>query len=451
MRINPDFPPAAKTALEMLHGAGFEAYLIGGSVRDSIMGKPTGDIDVTTNAEPSAVEKVFSSFRVVETGIRHGTVTVIIGGEPVEITTYRSDGEYSDNRHPDSISFSKSLSEDVRRRDFTMNAVAFSYETGYVDLTGGIEDIRSKTVRCIGSAQSRFHEDALRILRALRFSSVLGFTVDSDAEAAVHACKDLLNNISAERIREETVKLLCGENAAGILKEFPDVMCTVIPELEACVGFEQKNRHHIFDVYTHTVKALGFSRPQKDTRLALLFHDIGKPRAAFFDKKGEMHFNGHPALSAEMTEKIMTRLRFDNLTKQRVTSLVMYHDYPIAALSDEQTPDRVRIKKLMSETGAELCRELIEIKKCDNKAQKPEFYRGDEFYSRALAAIDEIEQNGECYTREKLAVNGADAEKLGFFGKKTGGILKLCLDAVIEGRAENSRKALLEFMKNNKE
>ncbi len=442
-----EFKKASALAIEMLNSNGFEAYLIGGSVRDFIMGLPIGDIDITTNATPQQVEEVFKDFRVIETGLQHGTVTVLIYGEPIEITTYRCEGTYSDNRHPDSVTFSTSLSDDVVRRDFTMNGIAYDFKNGFCDLVGGIEDIKSKTIRCIGDAETRFREDALRILRAMRFSAVLGFTIEENTKKAIHKCRELLKNISAERIREEFTKLICGKNAYSVLNEFSDVVCVFIPELKACVGFEQKNRHHIYDVYTHILKATAESRPEPVIRLALLFHDIGKPVVAHFDEDGEQHFYSHPKISAELTDKIMTRLRFDNETKNKVVTLVKFHDSPIM-LNNEVKPDRKRLKRIMSQIGKDLICDLIEIKRCDNSAQNPKYYRGDEFYTATLDLINEIINENECFSVKDLKINGNDLITLGYEGKEIGEKLNTCLDAVIDGKVENDKEKLICFIKN---
>lgn len=441
-----EFKVASKLAVEKLNSQGYEAYLIGGSVRDFIMGLPIGDIDITTNATPQQVEEVFKDFRVIETGLKHGTVTVLIDGEPLEITTYRCEGTYSDNRHPDSVTFSKALADDVVRRDFTMNGIAYDFKNGFCDLVGGIEDIDNKTIRCIGDAETRFREDALRLLRALRFSAVLGFEIEENTKKAIHKCRDLLKNISAERIREEMVKLVCGKNAYSVLTEFADVICVFIPEFKSCVGFEQKNRHHIYDVYTHILKALEQSKPDAVIRLALLFHDIAKPKVAHFDEDGEQHFYSHPKISAEMTEQIMTRLRFDNETKNKVVTLVKFHDSPIM-LNDADKPDRKRLKRIMSQIGKDLIFDLIEIKRCDNSAQNPIYYRGDDFYAETLALINEIINEKECFSVKDLKINGNDLIALGFKGKEIGEKLELCLDAVIEGKVENERENLICFIK----
>lgn len=439
------FKPESKTAIEILKSKGFEAFLIGGSVRDFVMGLPIGDIDITTNATPDEVKQVFADFRVIETGIKHGTVTVLINDEPLEITTYRSEGTYSDNRHPDSVVFSNSLADDVVRRDFTMNGIAFNFDNGFCDLVGGLNDIENQTIRCIGNAETRFREDALRILRAMRFSAVLGFEIETETKKAIHKCRDLLKNISAERIREEFTKLICGKNAYNVLQEFADVVTVFIPEMSECVGFEQKNRHHCFDVYTHTLKAVEKSSQNNIIRLALFFHDIGKPSVAHFDEKGEQHFYSHPKKSAEMTEKIMTRLRFDNDTKNKVVTLVRMHDSPIM-VNDMTKPDRKRLKKIMSQIGADLIFDLIEIKYCDNSAQNPEYFRGEDFYKQTRDIVNEIINEKECFSIKHLAIDGNDLISLGYKGKKIGEALEKCLTAVIDGKVENEKSELIKFI-----
>ena len=440
------FKKASETAVKMLKDCGFEAFLIGGSVRDYIMGMPIGDIDITTSATPTEVEDVFKDFRVIETGIKHGTVTVLINNEPLEITTYRSESTYSDNRHPDSVTFSKSLKDDVIRRDFTMNGIAFDFQDGFVDLVGGIDDIKSNTICAIGDAETRFREDALRILRALRFSAVLGFSIEENTALAIHKCKDLLKNISAERIQVEFSKLICGKNAYSVLQEYADVICVFIPEIEESIGFEQINRHHIYDVYTHSLKALEQSKNELHIRLALFLHDIGKPFVAHFDEKGEQHYYSHPKKSAEMTEEILTRLRFDNDTKEKVLTLVRMHDTPIM-LDKEYTPSKKRLKRILSQIGVDLTYDLIEIKRCDNSAQNPKYYRGDDFYKATYDMLDEIINGNECFSIKDLKINGNDLIAVGFKGKDIGKALQKCLDGVIAEKVQNNFDDLIKYAK----
>ncbi len=442
------FKPASKVAVETLKSNGFEAFLIGGSVRDFIMDLPIGDIDVTTSATPTQVKEVFKDFRVIETGIQHGTVTVLIDKEPIEITTYRSEGTYSDNRHPDSVIFSQSLNDDVVRRDFTMNGIAYDFENGFCDLVGGIDDIKNKTIRCIGDSETRFREDALRILRALRFSAVLDFQIEENTKNAIHKCKDLLKNISAERIQVEFVKLICGKNAYNVLQEFSDVISVFIPEISACVGFNQENRHHCYDVYTHTLKAVDKSRPEPIIRLALFFHDIAKPLVAHYDENGEQHYYGHPKKSAEMTENILTRLRFDNDTKNKVVTLVNFHDSPIM-LDKDTYPSKKRLKRIMSQIGVELTLDLIHIKYCDNSAQKIEYYRGDEFYEKTYEMINEIIENQECFSVKNLKINGNDLISMGFKGKEIGKVLDNILELVIRDKLNNEINEIKEYVQSH--
>ncbi len=446
MNRTNNFKKASETAVKMLKDCGFEAFLIGGSVRDYIMSMPIGDIDITTSATPTEVEEVFKDFRVIETGIKHGTVTVLIDSEPIEITTYRSESTYSDNRHPDSVTFSKALKDDVVRRDFTMNAIAFDFKDGFIDLVDGMKDIDNKIIRCIGDAQTRFREDALRILRALRFSAVLGFSIEENTALAIHKCKDLLKNISAERIQIEFSKLICGKNAYNILQEYADVICVFIPEIEESIGFEQINRHHIYDVYTHSLKALEQSKNELHIRLALFLHDIGKPFVAHFDEKGEQHYYSHPKKSAELTEKILTRLRFDNDTKEKVLTLVRMHDTPIM-LDKEDEPSKKRLKRILSQIGVDLTYDLIEVKRCDNSSQNPEYYRGDVFYKATYDMLDEIINGDECFSIKDLKINGNDLIAVGFKGKDIGKALQKCLDGVIAEKVQNNFDDLIKYAK----
>ena len=445
MNKTNNFKPASKTAVLLLKNSGYEAFLIGGSVRDFIMGLPIGDIDITTNATPTEVKEVFRDFRVIETGIKHGTVTVLIDAEPLEITTYRSESTYSDNRHPDSVTFSKTLSDDVVRRDFTMNAVAFDFSDGFCDLVNGIDDIKNQTIRCIGDAETRFREDALRILRALRFSSVLGFTIEENTKSAIHKCKDLLNNISAERIRDEFVKLICGKNVYNVFQEFSDVISVFIPEIKPCINFKQENRHHCFDVYTHILKAIEQSKPEPTVRLAIFFHDIAKPLVAHFDEKGEQHYYGHPKKGAEITEKILTRLRFDNNTKNQVVTLVAFHDSPIM-INNAVEPDRKRLKRIMSQIGQDLIFDLIEIKRCDNSAQNPKYFRGENFYEDTYKIINKIISGEECFSIRDLKINGNDLIEMGYKGKQIGDILNNVLEKVINDALKNETESIKQYI-----
>ena len=440
-----EFGSSALFALEKLTNSGFEAYLIGGSVRDFLMQMPLGDKDITTNATPEEVRGVFGRFRVIDTGIRHGTVTVLIDGEPIEITTYRCESAYSDNRRPDSVSFSKSFSDDVLRRDFTVNGIGVSKNGEIRDEVGGKLDIENKIIRAIGNPQERFSEDALRILRAVRFASVLGFEIEENTEKALIETKELLKNISAERKREELLKLINGKNAEEILLKYRDIIAVCIPEIECEFDFEQHNRHHVFDVYTHSVKALSNAKYDTNVRMALLLHDIGKPKTAKFDEKGEMHFKCHAAESFEIADKILTDLRFSNAEKEEILTLIKYHDIPFMC-EDMKNPSEKRIKRIVSKFGKDLSLKLLEIRKCDNLAQNPEYFLGKEFYSQCESLIFEIANGGECLTLKDLKINGNDLLNLGFSGRKIGESLNLCLQKVLDGDLQNDKAELLAFL-----
>ena len=442
-----NFDSSAKLVLQRLTGAGYEAYLIGGSVRDFLMGIKPGDTDVATSATPDKVREVFSEYKVVETGIKHGTVTVVIDKKPVEITTFRSDGDYSDNRHPDSVVFSGSLEEDVKRRDFTINSVAVSADGAIIDFEGGAEDIDKKRIACIGDPDRRFSEDALRILRALRFSSVLDFSIDKETSDSIHRNKDLLKNVSAERISAELKKLLCGINVRDVLLEYSDVMAVIMPEIKDCIGFEQVNHHHIYDVYTHSVIALSYSEEDLYTRTALLLHDIGKPATASFDAEGEQHFYGHPKKSAEICDSLLRRLRFPNTEREKIVKLVAMHDTPMY-IEKRWIPSAKRIRRIISQVGVEDTRRLIDIHKCDNMAQNPDYYLGGEYYETLYSMVDDAVKRDLCLTVRDLAVDGNDLMKLGYVGEHIGRTLEDILKKVLNEDIKNEKEEIISYLEN---
>ncbi len=324
--------PQVNTALELLEAAGYEAYLVGGAVRDFVRdSSPAKDWDIATNALPEQVKAVFAGFRLIETGLKHGTVTVVIDHIQLEITTYRVDGGYTDHRHPDAVSFTRSLKEDLERRDFTMNALAYHPAAGVVDLVGGRADIEAGLVRCVGDPDRRFREDGLRMLRALRFASVYGMTIEPGTAAAVHRNRALLERIAAERVQAELTKLLCGRGAAAVLRSFADVLEVLIPELVPMFGFDQRNPHHDRDVWEHTIAVVEHTPPEPVLRWAALFHDMGKPSCFSLTEDGVGHFFGHAEQGAVMTERILDRLRFDRDGRERIARLVRYHDMPLTA------------------------------------------------------------------------------------------------------------------------
>lgn len=434
-------PSEVKEILDKLHKSGFEAFIIGGCVRDSLRSQSPKDYDITTSALPDEVKTVFSEYRIFETGIKHGTVTVMVNTTPIEITTYRIDSEYSDNRHPDKIIFTKSLREDAARRDFTMNAIAYNNEIGLVDYFGGCNDIKNGIIRCVGDPDKRFNEDALRIIRALRFASVLNFKIEKNTQTSIFNNKELLMNVSVERISSELLKLLCGCNAKQIIMEYVDVLGVVIPELLPMKGFEQKNYHHIYDVLEHTATAVESIEPSPTLRLAALFHDVGKPPCFFIGNDGLGHFYGHSRVSADMTNEILKRLNFDNATRCLTVTLVKAHDVQI-----EKTEKSV--KRALNKYTPDVFFKLIKLKRADNSAQNPEFFYRKKDYDELESIANKIINEKQCFCMRDLAINGKDLINCGIEpGPKMGKILCHLLDMVISGKLENSKDILIEYAK----
>lgn len=436
-----ELPQQVKTALELLEQAGFEAFLVGGAVRDAIRsGGCAQDWDITTNASPEETATVFSDFRLIETGLQHGTVTVLIDRVPLEITTYRIDGTYSDHRRPDAVRFTGNLQEDLARRDFTMNAMAYNPKTGIIDPFGGLADLAAGVVRCVGAPDQRFQEDALRILRAMRFASVFGMEIEPGTANAVHRNRELLRAISAERIQTELTKLLCGTAAGDTLLEFADVIAVPIPELAATFGFDQRNIHHDKDVWAHTVAAVSAAPAEPILRWAALLHDIGKPACFSMGDDGAGHFYGHAEKSAAEAGTILRRLRFDNARSKQITELIRYHDQPMTA---EKRP----IKRLLNKLGEDALRRLIALHRADTCGQAAICADRLEVYRQAEQALDEILQEDACFCLKDLAINGRDLIDMGLRGKQIGTALEACLHAVIEEQAPNEREALLSLVR----
>lgn len=434
-------PAGVARALSMMENAGYEAFIVGGCVRDALMGIPPKDYDITTSALPEETKAVFREYRVIETGIQHGTVTVMMEGMPLEITTYRTEGTYSDNRHPDSVSFTTSLREDVARRDFTMNAIAYSPTRGLIDHFGGEADIRAGIIRCVGDPDTRFREDALRMMRGIRFASVLGFRIEENTAAAIRGNKERIPTVSAERIRVELTKLLCGVNVKNVLMDWWDVLGVVIPEILPMHNFDQKTPYHIYDVWEHTAVAVSETPPVTHLRLSAFLHDVGKPSSFFTDEKGIGHFYGHPAVSAEMAEKILARLKYDNVTRCRVITLVKEHDRIIE-------PTETAVKRALSRLTPEVFFNLLAIKRADNLAQSPNYRDRLETYEAIEAMAQDILEKNECISVAALAVNGNDLIALGMKpGKEIGEMLSHLLEQVIRGKLENEQEELLSYVK----
>ena len=432
-------PESAAMIIGRLSMNGYKAYAVGGCIRDSIMGKIPYDWDICTSALPEEVLEVLGEKNIVENGLKHGTVTVHIDGENYEITTFRTDGEYLDNRHPENVTFVRDLKEDLSRRDFTMNSLAYNDSEELIDIFGGENDINDGIIRCVGNPDKRFGEDALRILRALRFSSQLGFSIEENTSISIHKNAELLKNISAERIMTEFTKILMGQNVEEVLLNYSDVIAVFIPEIKEMFGFEHHNPHHVYDVWKHTVKAVACVKNERVLRLTAFFHDIGKPKTFTIDNAGKGHFHGHPEVSGKMANEILKRLKTDNRTISEVCLLIKLHDL-------RPKPDAKNVRRLMYETGSESFPLLMEIKRADSLAQNPETHEYKLEYIRKLEEIykQELEKKS-AFNLKTLAVNGKDIINIGVRdGRKIGMILEFLLDRVIDGDMENDRQLLLD-------
>lgn len=435
-------PYYVQTALHTLEKSGYSAYCVGGCVRDSLLGKKPQDWDIATSATPLESCRVFEDFRTIKTGLRHGTITVVLDGHPMEITTFRIDGAYRDSRHPESVSFTTDIEADLGRRDFTINAMAYSDKAGIIDPYGGRVDLESGLLRCVGHAVVRFSEDALRILRCVRFSSQLGFSIDPDtSHAAIAACRQL-SRISAERIQVELSKTLCGSHAEIALRENAPVIFSILPELQPMEHCGQEMPFHIFDVWEHTLHALGASSAQLPVRLALLMHDSGKPAVKTFDHKGLAHFYGHAEISTQIARTILNRLRYPNHLQELTCALVRHHDHQLPF-------KRIRIKRLLQELGAQNFFYLMEVMRGDLSAQHPDLppVRLPLLNQTIETARDLLDHN-VCLSLNQLAINGRDLQELGCpDGKQMGNLLQELLELVILEQIPNERERLLRIAK----
>ncbi len=437
-----ELPSKVKSIIDTITQAGYEAYSVGGCVRDSILGRVPGDWDITTSASPEQVKALFP--RTVDTGIQHGTVTVMIGKDGFEVTTYRIDGAYEDSRHPTEVIFTPDLKEDLRRRDFTINAMAFNEQTGLVDVFGGIEDLENKVIRCVGDAKERFTEDALRIMRAVRFAAQLGYTIEEETKKAIVELAPTLKKISAERIRTELVKLLVSDHPEHLLIAYETGITKVIlPEFDLAMETPQKHPHHCYNVGEHTMQSVILSDPDKNIRLAMLLHDLGKPECLTADPDGTTHFHGHAAAGEKKAKEILKRLRFDNDTMTVVCKLVKYHGF-----GDGVTPTMRLVRRAVNEMGEDIFPLLMKVKRADILAQSN--YLKEE----KLAAIDEwtalyeqMVEEKQCVSLKTLAVTGGDLIALGMRpGKDMGAMLHDLLEIVLEEPEKNDREYLLTLV-----
>ena len=428
-------PNSITYILDRLEQAGYEAYIVGGCVRDALMGQKPHDFDITTSALPEETMQVFSDMRVIPTGLKHGTVTVLYDSEPIEITTYRIDGEYADGRHPDEVRFTRSLAEDVSRRDFTMNGIAYSPKRGLFDLSGGAEDIRRGVIRCIGDPDRRFGEDALRILRALRFSAVLGFEIEKDTADSLRRNKELLANVSGERILTELQKLLCGANAGAVLRSYPEVFAQMIPELATCIGYDQHNRYHSLMLYEHLVEAVENTPAEAGLRLAMLLHDIGKPLTQSEGPDGQWHFYGHAEKSAELSQAVLDRFHASSVLRFRVHEIIKYH-----GMVPENTDKYIR--RRLAKHGLSMFRDIMLAHIADDSAKAQFAQERIPVWQDIIRRAEEIDSQKPCLSIKQLAVNGKDLSVLIPPSPKTGEVLKFLLDGVLDGRFNNDRDEL---------
>lgn len=434
------FPNSVKDIITRLSDNGYEAYAVGGCVRDSLLELTPKDWDVCTNAVPDEVCALFD--KVLKTGVKHGTVTVLYGADAVEVTTFRRDGEYTDRRRPDSVSFVSELETDLSRRDFTINAMAMDTTYAITDPFGGREDLRNGIVRCVGEPNVRFNEDALRIIRALRFASVLGFLIEEETARSIRRKKSLLRSVSAERINRELSGLLMGKGVLAVLLSYSDILGVIIPEILPMTGFLQHNPWHVYDVWEHSVRAVAASEQDLILRLTLLLHDCAKPDCFTRDKNGVGHFYGHPKLGAQKAERILARLRYDNTTSSRVKELIEMHDRRIPS-------DTAAIKKMLRKIGAEQFFTLLNVKRADRLAHKQVKIKEE---LRELAELEHMAREcleaGQAFRLCDLKVNGADLIALGIpEGKAIGETLEKLLEMVITGKSMNDRTELIDAAK----
>ena len=438
--MNPiQIPAQPLRLLSMLWEAGFQGYAVGGCVRDSLLGLSPNDWDLCTDALPGEMQQIFAGERTLDNGLKHGTLTVIAEEIPYEITTFRVDGAYPDHRHPETVRFVRDVREDLARRDFTVNAMAYHPKTGLVDTFGGEKDLREGVLRCVGNPEERFREDGLRVMRALRFSATYGLVPEKETDTAIRSCAALLDPIAKERIHTELCKLLLGKDRLRVLMQYPEVIGQILPELKPCMGFEQNNPHHCYDVYTHILHALD-ACPQRDLSLlfCLLLHDAGKPAVYTEDERGG-HFYGHAQVSEKLAAVALARLRCSREVTQNALELIRWHDVVLH-------PTEKSIKRWLGRLGEEQFLRLLQVHRADISAQAPEQMPERLAECDAIEALSrEILARGDCFSLRNLAITGNDLIQIGIpQGKKVGATLHSLLDRVIEGKIPNEREELLK-------
>ena len=428
-------PPNVHVCIEALEKEGFSCYAVGGCVRDALLGLIPHDYDLCTAAKPETIAQIFAGHTLVRSGEKHGTIGVVIDGAVYEITTYRTEGDYTDGRHPGWVEFVDDITLDLSRRDFTVNAMAYSPIRGYADPFGGRQDLKDGVLRCVGEAEKRFSEDALRILRGVRFAVRYGLEVEKDTKNAMYRLAPLMENLARERVFDELCKLLPLVNAEDLLA-FAPVLTQVIPELMPLMGFDQKNPHHQYDIFTHTAQVVAGTPADLALRWAALLHDIGKPGCFSQDEQGIGHFYGHARLGAQIADGILLRLKAPTALRQRVVLLVEQHMTPLE-------PDKKLLRRRLSKLGSEAVHQLLALQRSDMGAKPAD----DSRFSQIQLLLQEIEAENACLSIRDLAVSGHDLMDLGYRGPAIGQALQFLLEQVLDERVENEKEALIQALK----
>lgn len=438
-----DTPKDVQTILNILSDAEYEAYVVGGCVRDSLIGYEPHDWDITTDATPDDVTSLFTSksYRVLPTGIEYGTVTVMCNAQPYEITTYRSDGKYSDNRHPDKVRYTAHLEEDLSRRDFTINAMAYNPNVGLIDLHGGQGDLKNRMIRCVGSTLTRLMEDPLRMLRAVRFSAQLSFNIDAVITVNFDHLSHLMERVSPERIQVELNKILLSGNP-DYIEKCANLIKHIVPEFKRSFIVRQNNPYHVYNVGKHTVKSVASIDPKLHLRLAMFLHDLGKVKCHSTDEAGIDHFYGHPKVSGEIAERVLKALRYSNDIRDAVLPLVINHDI-------EVSPHPSWIRKYMSRIGSQTFEDLLDVREADISAQNMVFYAARaERVVEAYHVYKNIDDGDDCLTVKDLEINGRDLIEIGFKeGPLIGVVLKALLEYVLLDPEANQYDTLISRAK----